>query len=136
MIYSRTTASLLLAFAIGVFASASDGVAQEQATKSTSSVVLASEAEWTQLNPPRGDASPQAATLWGARAGTQAMGFLVKFVDGFSSPPHIHNVTYRGVVIGSTWFRNRSVIQRLHDRRLVNDQSHDHDTVKACSILW
>ena len=25
--------------------------------------------------------------------------FLVKFVDGFSSPPHIHNVTYRGVVL-------------------------------------
>lgn len=24
---------------------------------------------------------------------------MVKFVDGFSSPPHIHNVTYRGVVL-------------------------------------
>ena len=26
-------------------------------------------------------------------------GFLAKFVDGFSSPPHIHPVTYRAVVI-------------------------------------
>ncbi len=24
---------------------------------------------------------------------------MVRFVDGFSSPPHIHNVTYRGVVL-------------------------------------
>lgn len=28
-----------------------------------------------------------------------ATGFLVKFKDGFSSPPHIHNITYRGIVI-------------------------------------
>ena len=28
-----------------------------------------------------------------------ASGFLVKFNKGFSSPPHIHNITYRGVVI-------------------------------------
>lgn len=26
-------------------------------------------------------------------------GFLAKFADGFSSPPHIHNATYRAVVI-------------------------------------
>ena len=25
---------------------------------------------------------------------------LVKFKKGFASPPHIHNITYRGVVIG------------------------------------
>ncbi len=30
---------------------------------------------------------------------TVPTGFLAKFVDGFSSPPHIHNVTYRAVVI-------------------------------------
>lgn len=30
---------------------------------------------------------------------TVATGFLAKFVDGFSSPPHIYNVTYRAVVI-------------------------------------
>ena len=28
-----------------------------------------------------------------------ATGMLVKFNRGFSSPPHIHNITYRGVVI-------------------------------------
>ena len=62
-------------------------------------LVSASEVKWEQLNPARGDKSPQAGTLWGDRKGTVATGFLVKFVDGFSSPPHIHNVSYRGVVI-------------------------------------
>ena len=62
-------------------------------------VVLASEVSWEQLNPARGDQSPQAGTLWGHRNGTAPTGFLVKFVDGFSSPPHTHNVSYRGVVI-------------------------------------
>lgn len=63
-------------------------------------VVLASEVEWEQLNPARGDASPQAGTLWGDRkGGAVPTGFLAKFVDGFSSPPHIHPVTYRAVVI-------------------------------------
>ncbi|QDS94715.1 hypothetical protein FF011L_34950 [Roseimaritima multifibrata] len=93
-------ALLLLAFAIAACATASNGIAQETEITPTSSVVLASEVEWTHLNPTRGEASPQAATLWGDRAGTEATGFLVKFGDGFSSPPHIHNVTYRGVVIG------------------------------------
>ena len=57
------------------------------------------EVEWEPLNPARGDDSPKAATLWGNRSGTGPTGFLVQFTDGFSSPPHIHNVTYRGVVI-------------------------------------
>lgn len=77
------------------FAEAADGAGTEANTK----VVLASEVEWTPLNPARGDSSPQAGTLWGDRAGSPQTGFLVKFADGFSSPPHIHNVTYRGVVI-------------------------------------
>lgn len=54
---------------------------------------------WEKLNPARGDKSPQAATLWGDRHGNPATGFLAKFVDGFSSPPHIHNVSYRAIVI-------------------------------------
>ena len=61
--------------------------------------VLISDVEWEQLNPARGDKSPEAGTLWGDRNGSESTGFLVKFVDGFSSPPHIHNVSYRGVVI-------------------------------------
>lgn len=55
--------------------------------------------KWEKLNPARGDKSPQAGTLWGDRKGKQETGFLAKFVDGFSSPPHIHNVSYRAIVI-------------------------------------
>ena len=65
----------------------------------TNKVLLSSEVVWEKLNPARGDQSPQAGTLWGDRKGTVATGFLAKFVDGFSSPPHIHNATYRAVVI-------------------------------------
>lgn len=88
--------SLILAFIAAVTSVASTR-AQDGSAKTT--VLLASDVDWQQLNPARGDKSPQAATLWGDRNGTVATGFLVKFVDGFSSPPHIHNVTYRGVVI-------------------------------------
>ena len=62
-------------------------------------VVLASDVNWEALNPARGDASPRAGTLWGDRKQAVPTGFLVQFKDGFSSPPHIHNVSYRGVVI-------------------------------------
>ncbi len=62
-------------------------------------IILLSDVNWEQLNPARGDKSPKAGTLWGDRNGMTPTGFLVKFVDGFSSPPHIHNVTYRGIVI-------------------------------------
>lgn len=65
-------------------------------------LVLASDVEWEQLNPARGDKSPQAGTLWGDRTGTVPTGFLARFVDGFSSPPHIHNATYRAVVISGS----------------------------------
>ena len=63
-------------------------------------VRLASDIKWRALNPARGKASPQAGTLWGDQTKEGASGFLVKFVDGFSSPPHIHNITYRGIVLG------------------------------------
>ena len=68
-------------------------------TAATADHLRAEDVDWTPLNPARGDKSPQAANLWGDRAQDGATGFLVKFVDGFSSPPHIHNVTYRGVVL-------------------------------------
>lgn len=70
-----------------------------QNSDTASEVLLQSDVQWTPLNPARGDQSPQAGTLWGDRTNSGASGFLVQFVDGFSSPPHIHNVTYRGVVI-------------------------------------
>lgn len=88
----------LLTFA-GLSGAESESIAQEQAVKPTPKVVLTSEVEWSPLNPARGDKGPQAANLWGDRTGAGATGFLVKFVDGFSSPAHIHNITYRGVVI-------------------------------------
>lgn len=65
----------------------------------TNKVRLSSEIVWEKLNPARGDQSPQAGTVWGDRKGEEPTGFLAKFVDGFSSPPHIHNVSYRAVVI-------------------------------------
>ena len=55
--------------------------------------------KWELLNPARGGKSPKAATLWGDRKKQVPTAFLVQFVDGFSSPPHIHNVSYRGIVI-------------------------------------
>ena len=72
---------------------------REQASPSSVRVLMAAEVEWQALNPLRGDKSPKAGTLWGDRGAPVQCGFLVKFVDGFSSPPHIHPVTYRGVVI-------------------------------------
>lgn len=62
-------------------------------------VVSAADLQWGHLNPARGDASPRAANLWGDRSKDEATGFLVRFAPGFSSPAHIHNVSYRAVVI-------------------------------------
>ncbi|KSA13753.1 DUF4437 domain-containing protein [Maribacter dokdonensis] len=67
--------------------------------KSVNEVVTADNVEWGWLNPLRGDKSPAARELWGDRTKNEPAGFLVKFKKGFSSPPHIHNITYRGVVI-------------------------------------
>ncbi|WP_321324506.1 DUF4437 domain-containing protein [uncultured Parasphingorhabdus sp.] len=61
--------------------------------------VLPDDVRWGPLNAARGDASPRAGNLWGDRTTPGASGFLVKFEKGFASPPHIHNVTYRGLVI-------------------------------------
>jgi len=67
--------------------------------KTQNEVVTADQVEWGWLNPLRGDKSPAAGQLWGDRTKNEPSGFLVKFNKGFSSPPHIHNITYRGVVI-------------------------------------
>jgi quercetin dioxygenase-like cupin family protein len=69
------------------------------AIKSINEVVTADNVEWGWLNPLRGDKSPAAGKLWGDRTKNEPAGFLVKFKKGFSSPPHIHNIAYRGVVI-------------------------------------
>jgi len=72
-------------------------VAKEEPRMST--VVSSDEVNWGYLNPLRGDKSPGAAELWGDRTKNVATGMLVKFKKGFSSPPHVHNITYRGIVI-------------------------------------
>jgi hypothetical protein len=87
-----------LPIALVLTACASSQVASTT-VRSAPTVVTASEANWEQLNPARGDKSPMAATLWGDRNGTGPTGFLFHPVDGFESPPHAHNVSYRGVVI-------------------------------------
>ncbi|MEL0646519.1 DUF4437 domain-containing protein [Pseudoalteromonas agarivorans] len=69
------------------------------AQQSTSKVIAASNIDWGYLNPLRGDKSPGAADLWGNRTTDTATGMLVRFKKGFESPPHIHNITYRGIVI-------------------------------------
>lgn len=74
------------------------GSAHDLAPTSTHVVAL-DEVAWSPLNPARGSAGPQAANLWGDRTGAGPSGFLVQFVDGFASPPHIHNVSYRAVVL-------------------------------------
>lgn len=85
-------ASFLL-LAIGSFAS--------QATEPLKQSVVkpAKDLEWGYLNPLRGDKSPGASDLWGDRTQNLPTGMLVRFNPGFSSPPHIHNITYRGIVI-------------------------------------
>lgn len=69
------------------------------ANESNFELVKSSEIKWGYLNPLRGDKSPGAANLWGDRTVDVATGMLVRFNKGFSSPPHIHNISYRGVVI-------------------------------------
>ncbi|MEQ8552253.1 MAG: DUF4437 domain-containing protein [Cyclobacteriaceae bacterium] len=87
-----------LLFALLMSALVTGGFTQDPET-SNKELVLASDIEWSPLNPARGDNSPKAANIWGDRTREGATGFLVQFKKGFSSPPHIHNVTYRGIVI-------------------------------------
>lgn len=88
---------IALTLVTGIFAKAQTPTADN--IKSINEVVTADNVEWGWLNPLRGDKSPAAGKLWGDRTKNEPAGFLVKFNKGFSSPPHIHNITYRGVVI-------------------------------------
>ncbi|MEO0474122.1 MAG: DUF4437 domain-containing protein, partial [Bacteroidota bacterium] len=94
--------SLLFAFMLSSLLLSCTETSQSQSPDSVIpniEVRQSSAIEWEKLNPARGDQSPQAGTIWGDRKGEVATGFLAKFVDGFSSPPHIHNVTYRALVL-------------------------------------
>ncbi|MFC7337803.1 DUF4437 domain-containing protein [Haloferula chungangensis] len=90
----------LTAISAVLFFSAAIAETQPHAGKDSNvQVTLASEVDWTFLNPKRGALAPMAGTLWGDRNAAGATGFLLKPSDGFESPPHIHNVSYRGIVI-------------------------------------
>jgi len=93
---TKTFVSLALAIFVTLWGSRQ---VASQSVEPTFEVVLMSQVDWNPLNPARGDQSPRAGNLWGDRTESGSSGFLVKFEDGFASPPHIHNVTYRGVVI-------------------------------------
>ena len=62
-------------------------------------LVKRSNVEFIALNPARGELGPKAGGLWGDIRADVPSGILVTFSDGFQSPPHIHNITYRAVVI-------------------------------------
>ncbi|MEM1229362.1 MAG: DUF4437 domain-containing protein [Pseudomonadota bacterium] len=65
----------------------------------TIQVLTPDQVSYQPLNPARGPASPQAAVLWGDILQDVSSGVLLRFAKGFSSPPHIHNITYRAIVI-------------------------------------
>ena len=96
----RTHDRVALALALALFSAVHSGVhAKTSDSEPDLEVVSSSEVQWGPLNPARGDKGPRAANLWGDRTTAGPSGFLVEFVDGFSSPPHIHNVAYRALVI-------------------------------------
>ncbi len=92
----QTAAITLLSINLTACAVA-ENTSSVDATNTT--LVLKSQVQWQHLNPARGDKAPQAGTLWGDRNRNLATGFLLKPKNGFQSPTHIHNVSYRGVVL-------------------------------------
>ena len=94
----RAALALLLS-ALSASCSSTGGLAGPSPDPSIQ-VIPASEVDWQHLNPARGAASPSAGTLWGDRDDRGPTGFLLRPADGFESPPHIHNVSYRGVIRG------------------------------------
>ena len=91
--------------AISLFAVVLSSCEQTSSSKLTDTqiksikVLSPEQIDFVSLNPARGDAAPQAGMLWGDLREDVPTGMILKFADGFASPPHIHNITYRGVVI-------------------------------------
>lgn len=94
---SRTFPSLFLSIALSLAGATTQAAVSK--IKSGTATLPKPDVTWQSLNPARGNKSPQAGVFWGDIKGAEASGFLVKFKDGFASPPHIHNVSYRGIVI-------------------------------------
>ncbi|MEM7778358.1 MAG: DUF4437 domain-containing protein [Pseudomonadota bacterium] len=76
-------------------------------------VVPSHQLEFIPLNPARGDASPQAGVLWGDIRKDVPSGILLRFAKGFASPPHIHNITYRAVVISGALHNDDPTAERM-----------------------
>lgn len=100
--------SFYLLLIVGLIVSCNNPKSEEKTAENTLSEIienptnkigLSSDINWEQMNPARGDKSPLAGTIWGNRKAEVPTGYIGKFVDGFSSPPHIHNVTYRAIVM-------------------------------------
>lgn len=98
-ITTTTTSALALAAIVCAGCSSAPSTSRTPEASHALAVLHYQDVDWTPLNPARGEYSPKAGTLWGDRGVDVATGFLVQFKDGFSSPPHIHNVSYRGIVI-------------------------------------
>jgi len=98
-----TKASTILALAAAAMTAGAvqTGAAQSQMNEVAPKVEVVPRGEVTfrPLNPLRGDASPKAGVLWGDLTKLVPTGAIIEFAEGFSSPPHIHNITYRAVVI-------------------------------------
>ncbi|MEM8524318.1 MAG: DUF4437 domain-containing protein [Bacteroidota bacterium] len=65
----------------------------------TNQIGLSKDLNFIPLNPERCDKAPQAGAVYGNIRENVATGYIGKFKDGFSSPPHIHNITYRAIVM-------------------------------------
>jgi len=104
MMKSITYLILILGFLVSCNNSKSEektteNTVSESIENPTNKIGLSADIIWEQMNPARGDKSPLAGTIWGNRKAEIPTGYIGKFVDGFSSPPHIHNVTYRAIVM-------------------------------------
>ncbi len=92
--------ALAVLFALTTFGcSQEESVTYSDAELKSIMVLSPTDVNYQPLNPARGDASPQAGVLWGDIRENVPSGVLLKFAPGFASPPHIHNITYRAVVI-------------------------------------
>lgn len=65
----------------------------------TNQIGLINDLKFIPLNPDRGDKAPQAGAIYGNIREKVATGYIGKFKNGFTSPPHIHNITYRAIVM-------------------------------------
>ncbi|OHX64562.1 DUF4437 domain-containing protein [Flammeovirga pacifica] len=74
-------------------------VSRLEIDNSTNKVGLSKDIKFIPLNPARGDKAPQAGAIYGNIRKDVATGYIGKFKNGFSSPPHIHNITYRAIVM-------------------------------------